>query len=336
MFLLLVLVVFAGGIVTASYFAWYRPHQSFPENQQFVLIEKGTPSYQISQILQREGVVRHWYWFLAYLKVMKHSAHLQAGEYLFEQPISVAQVADKLIRGQVYYREVTIPEGYSLFEIADLVQQKGLLASDDFLQAVRQVNKLSDLVSLQGNLEGYLFPDTYRLTRGTRAEEFVGMMTSKFKDIYAKKLELPLKQSPYSLNEVITMASLIEKETAVDEERPLVAAVFYNRLKRKMPLQCDPTVIYAVKLKGDYHGKILQSHLEVDSPYNTYVRLGLPPAPIANPGIRSIEAALTPAHVDYLYFVSNNNGGHTFSKTLEEHQKAVAAYRKESVRKSHS
>ena len=132
------------------------------------------------------------------------------------------------------------------------------------------------------------------------------------------------------------MASLIEKETAVDEERPLVAAVFYNRLKRKMPLQCDPTVIYAAKLKGDYHGKILQSHLEVDSPYNTYVRLGLPPAPIANPGIRSIEAALAPANVDYLYFVSNNKGGHVFSKTLEEHQKAVASYRKESTRKSHS
>ncbi len=267
---------------------------------------------------------------------MKRSAHLQAGEYLFEQPLSVAQVADKLIRGQVYYREVTIPEGYSLFEIADLVQQKGLLASDDFLQATRQVNKLADLVSLKENLEGYLFPDTYRLTRGTRAEEFVSMMTSKFRDIYGKKLELPLKQSPYSLNEIMTMASLIEKETAVDEERPLVAAVFYNRLKRKMPLQCDPTVIYAAKLKGDYRGKIFQSDLDLDSPYNTYIRLGLPPAPIANPGIRSIEAALAPADVDYLYFVSNNNGGHVFSKTLEEHQKAVSSYRKESARKSHS
>jgi UPF0755 protein len=336
LFVLLALVVFAGGVVVTSYLAWYRPYKSFPENQKFVLIDKGTPSYQISQTLQREGVVRHWYWFLAYLKVMRRSAHLQAGEYLFEQPIPVAQVAEKLIRGQVYYHEITIPEGYSLFEIADLVQQKGLLASDDFLQATRQVNKLSDLVSLNGNLEGYLFPDTYRLTRGTRSEEFVGMMTSKFKDIYGKKLELPLKQSPYSLNEIMTMASLIEKETAVDEERPLVAAVFYNRLKRQMPLQCDPTVIYAAKLKGDYRGKIFQSDLDLDSPYNTYIRVGLPPAPIANPGIRSIEAALAPAHGDYLYFVSNNNGGHVFSKTLEEHQKAVAAYRKESARKSHS
>jgi UPF0755 protein len=329
-------VAVAGSIGVASYFAWYRPYKSFPENQKFVLIDKGTPSYQISQILQHEGIVRHWYWFLAYLKVMRRSAHLQAGEYLFEQPASVAHVAEKLIRGQVYYHEVTIPEGFSMFDIADLVQQKGLLASDDFLQAACQVNRLSDLVSLKGNLEGYLFPDTYHLTRGTRAEEFVGMMTSKFRDVYGKKIELPLKRTPYNLNEIITMASLIEKETAIDDERPLVAAVLYNRLKRRMPLQCDPTVIYAAKLKGNFRGKIFVSDLGMDSPYNTYVRLGLPPAPIANPGIRSIEAALMPANVDYLYFVSNNNGGHIFSKTLEEHQKAVSSYRKENARKSHS
>lgn len=334
--LFLLALIVAGSIFYYLYFTWYQPYKSFPEKQKFLLIDKGTPSYQISQSLEREGIVRHWYWFLAYLKVMRRSAHLQAGEYLFEQPISIAHVADKLIRGQVYYHEVTIPEGYSLFEIAELLQQKGLIASDDFLQAARQVNKISDLVPLKENLEGYLFPDTYRLTRGTRAEEFVGMMTSKFREIYARKLELPLKQSPYGLDEIMIMASLIEKETAVDGERPLVAAVYYNRLKRKMPLQCDPTVIYAAKLKGEYRGKIFQSDLDLDSPYNTYVRLGLPPAPIANPGIRSIEAAMSPANVDYLYFVSNNNGGHVFSKTLEEHQKAVASYRSERARKPHS
>jgi len=323
-------------MTAASCIAWYRPYKSFPEQQKFVLIEKGTPSYQISRTLQQEGIIRHWYWFLAYLKVMRRSTHLQAGEYLFDQPLSIAHVAEKLIHGQVYYHEVTVPEGYSLFDIADLVQQKGLLAAEDFLQATCQVEKLADLVSLKGNLEGYLFPDTYRLTRGTRAEEFVAMMTSKFRDIYGNMLELPLRQSSYGLNEIMTMASLVEKETAVDEERPLVAAVYYNRLKKRMPLQCDPTVIYAAKLKGEYRGKIYQSDLGIDSPYNTYRWLGLPPAPIANPGIQSIEAALEPAKVDYLYFVSNNNGGHVFSKTLTEHQKAVSSYRKKSGRKSPS
>jgi UPF0755 protein len=198
------------------------------------------------------------------------------------------------------------------------------------------VEKLADLVTLNDNLEGYLFPDTYRVTRGIQAEEFVAMMTSRFRVVYKEILQSQLQQSDYSLNEIMTMASLIEKETAVDEERPLVAAVFYNRLKRRMPLQCDPTVIYAMKLNDGYKGKIYQTDLEIDSPYNTYRKLGLPPTPIANPGVQSIEAALRPANADYLYFVSNNNGGHIFSKSLQEHQKAVSAYRKLNSAKSRS
>ena len=334
--LVLTFVLILGGIAVALYITWFLPHKNFLENRKFVLIAKGTPSYQVAHALQREGIVRNWFWFLVYLKLMKHSAHLQAGEYLFDQPLSIARVADKLILGQVYYHEVTIPEGYSLFDIADLLAQKGLLESHDFQQAARHVEKLADLVALKGNLEGYLFPDTYRVTRGIQAEEFIVMMTSKFRDVYRDILESPLQHSEYGLNEIITMASLIEKETAVDEERPLVAAVFYNRLKKRMPLQCDPTVIYAARLNGEYRGKIYQTDLDIDSPYNTYRRLGLPPAPIANPGIQSIEAALKPANVDYLYFVSNNNGGHVFSKSLPEHQKAVTAYRKQSAGKSRS
>ncbi|MFN8008208.1 MAG: endolytic transglycosylase MltG [Terriglobia bacterium] len=336
MFSSLTVLGILGAVVICLAMLWHRPFKGFRENQKLILLEKGTSSYQIAMVLQQEGVIRHWYGMLSYLKIMKRSAHLQAGEYQFDRPLSIAQVAEKLIRGQVYYREVTIPEGYSIFDIAELMQQKGFLTSDAFFQAARQVNKLADVVEVKGTLEGYLFPDTYRLTRGTQADEFISMMLMKFRDIYKKKLETPLKDSPYSVNEIMTMASLVEKETGLDEERPLVAAVFYNRLRRKMPLQCDPTVIYAALLNGDFKGKIYQSDLQSNSSYNTYLRLGLPPTPISNPGIRSIEAALFPANVDYLYFVSNNQGGHIFSKTLEEHLKAVASYRRESARKSHS
>jgi UPF0755 protein len=335
-FLLVFFVAFvflALGLAAAFYISWSRPFKGFPENQKFVQIAKGTPSYQIARNLQREGIIRHWFWFLAYLKIVRHSAHVQAGEYIFDQPVTISQVAEKLLRGQVYYHEVTIPEGYTIFDIANLMQQKGLLTSEDFLHAASQVGILSDLVVLRGNLEGYLFPDTYRVTRGTRADEFVGMMTSNFRDVYKRILQPKLPYSLYSLNDIMTMASMVEKETAVDAERPLVAAVFYNRLKSGMPLQCDPTVIYAAKLEGEFRGKIYQTDLEIDSPYNTYRRLGLPPGPIANPGIRSIESALKPAEVDYLYFVSNNNGGHVFSRTLLEHQKAVAHYRRENNHK---
>jgi UPF0755 protein len=175
-------------------------------------------------------------------------------------------------------------------------------------------------------LEGFLFPDTYRLARGTTADEIVGMMVDRFREVYTQSLEAETKQSRLSFSELLTMASLIEKETGVDAERELISAVFHNRLKRRM--QCDPTVIYAARLRGKYRGTIFQSDLNFDSPYNTYRRLGLPPGPIANPGKRSIEAAIKPAKVDYLYFVANHQGGHTFSSTLEDHQRAVAAYRK--------
>ena len=306
---------------------WSRPYSAAPGTEKFVVIPRGTSSYETAHLLEREGVVRHWAVFLAYLKLAKPRSPLQAGEYRFAEPLSVIQVADKLIRGLIYYHEFTVPEGYSLFEIGALLEQKGFARAADLLAAAGRADVVADLSQKAKNLEGFLFPDTYRLARGTTADEIAHIMVRRFREVYAG-LQPLLPQSPLNLQQVVTLASLIEKETSVDAERELISAVFQNRLKKGMLLQCDPTVIYAAQLKGNYRGKIFQSDLESNSPYNTYRHAGLPPGPIANPGKRSLEAALSPAQSDYLYFVADNRGGHVFSRTLAEHQRAVSAYRK--------
>jgi UPF0755 protein len=307
---------------------WTRPFRRYPDSEKFLIITRGTSSYEVAHQLQREGVIRHWSLFLIYLKTVKWNAHVQAGEYRFDSPLPIVQVADKLIRGLIFYHEFTIPEGYSIFDIGALLEQKGFSPAEVFWKAASRTQRVSQFANPSQNLEGFLFPDTYRFARGTTAEEIVGIMVSRFTEVYTDWLKPQLEHSPLRLEEVLTLASLIEKETSVDAERELVSAVLHNRLKKRMPLQCDPTVIYAARLAGTYQGTILQSNLDFDSAYNTYRRLGLPPGPIANPGRRSIEAAIHPAPVDYLYFVANNGGGHVFSKTLEAHQRAVAAYRK--------
>jgi peptidoglycan lytic transglycosylase G len=324
--ILLLLVLLAGAGV-ALRFLWSRPYSAAPGVEKFVMIPRGTSSYETAHLLEREGVVRHWAVFLAYLKLAKPRSPLQAGEYRFAEPLSVIQVADKLIRGLIYYHEFTVPEGYSLFEIGAMLEQKGFARAADLLAAAGRTDLVADLSQSARNLEGYLFPDTYRLARGTTADEIARIMVRRFREVYAG-LQPLLPQSPLNLQQVVTLASLIEKETSVDAERELISAVFQNRLKKGMLLQCDPTVIYAAQLKGNYRGTIFQSDLESNSPYNTYRHPGLPPGPIANPGKRSLEAALSPAQSDYLYFVADNRGGHVFSRTLEEHQRAVAAYRK--------
>jgi UPF0755 protein len=291
------------------------------------VIPRGTSSYETAHLLEREGVVRNWAVFLTYLKLAKPRNPLQAGEYRFAEPLSVIQVADKLIRGLIYYHEFTVPEGYSLFDIGALLEQKGFARPADLLAAAGRIDLIADLSQTAKNLEGFLFPDTYRLARGATADEIAHIMVRRFREVYLP-LEPRLRGSSMNLQQVVTLASLIEKETSIDSERDLVSAVFQNRLKKGMLLQCDPTVIYAAQLRGNYRGKIFQSDLESNSPYNTYRHPGLPPGPIANPGKRSLEAALSPVLSDYLYFVADNRGGHVFSKTLAEHQRAVLAYRK--------
>jgi len=323
--MLFLFVLLAGA--AALRFLWSRPYSAAPGVEKFVVIPHGMSSYETAHVLEAEGIVRHWALFLGYLKLAKPRSPLQAGEYRFAEPLSTIQVADKLIRGLIYYHEFTVPEGYSLFEIGALLEQKGFARAADLLAAAGRADLVADLSQSARNLEGFLFPDTYRLARGTTADEIARIMVRRFREVYAAYQPL-LSQSALNLHQVVTLASLIEKETSVDAERELISAVFQNRLKKGMLLQCDPTVIYAAQLKGNYRGTIFQSDLESNSPYNTYRHPGLPPGPIANPGKRSLEAALRPAQSDYLYFVADNRGGHVFSRTLAEHQRAVAAYRK--------
>ena len=256
---------------------------------------------------------------------MQGLGSLKAGEYKFDAPASALQVRRRLLRGDVYVRTVAVPEGYNIYDIAAVVEQAGLGTGADFITAAKgDLFLIKDLDPNATSLEGYLFPDTYHFTRIDTAHEIVAAMVHRFRQ-EAQKIGL-LRQG--DVHRIVTVASIVEKETAVPDERPLVASVYYNRLAKNMLLGADPSVVYAALLAGRYRGTIYQSDLQFDSPYNTYKYAGLPPGPIANPGAASLEAAMNPAQTDYFYFVSDNNGHHRFSRTAEEHERNVAAYRR--------
>lgn len=290
-------------------------------------IERGAGTREIASRLETAGVIRSSNTFL-WLHYLRPGNTLKAGEYSFDAPASPLEVLDKLIRGEVSYEVLVIPEGFNRMEIADAVAEQGFSTREEFLRAAEEVSLVADLNPLAKSLEGYLFPDTYHFPRHARPAQIVKAMVERFREVYA---ELNPTELGRATHDVVTMASLIEKETALASERPVVAAVFYNRLRREIPLQCDPTVIYALMLENQYTGRLRLSQLDHPSPYNTYLHPGLPPGPIANPGRASLAAALRPAESDYLFFVANAEGGHTFSRTLAEHNRAVSDYR-QSVR----
>jgi len=289
-----------------------------------VNIQRGTSVSEIARQLQDAGVIRSRQTFL-WLHYLWPADTLKAGEYAYNYPVSTLEVLRKLARGEASYDLLTIPEGYNRFEIADAVAAEGLTTREEFLEATEDTSLLADLDPQATDLEGYLFPDSYHFSRDVEAAQIVQTMVGRFRQVYSS---LEPSEGGRPVREIVTLASLVEKETGELEERPLIAAVFYNRLKRGIALQCDPTVIYAAILENRYDGKIRQSHLTSPSPYNTYLRRGLPPGPIANPGKVSLRAALSPASSDYLFFVANPDGGHTFSRTLTEHNQAVVSYRR--------
>ena len=258
---------------------------------------------------------------------------MKAGEYLFDRPLRPIDVYYKLVRGEIYLHTVLVPEGSDRFDIAEIVHQTMNVSPDDFLRVTQEPSAILDLDPQAQTLEGYLFPDTYRFARGVSAQTIADTMLTRFRRVFAARFEADLGSSGKSLHEVITLASLVEKETPDPGERPVVAGVFTRRLEKDIELACDPTVVYAARLDHRMLGHpappIKRSDLEFDSPYNTYLHTGLPPGPIANPGEASIRAALAPAPGDDLYFVSNNHGGHVFAATLSEHNRNVARYRKE-------
>jgi len=319
------LVLIGAGVVLLLASTLAMAYQGFAAP---VVIEfpKGTSTQDMAQQLADAGVVRYpWQFVLA--RLLNPTVRLQAGEYQFSHSDTTWNVFNRIVRGDVFYYVLTVPEGSNMFDIAGSLGQFDFLHPEDFLRAARDPALIKDLAPGAPTLEGYLFPSTYRLTRRTTARDLCQMMTDQFRKHW-QQLQDP--NHPASVSQTVTLASLVEKETAIPAERPLVASVFENRLRMNMPLDCDPTTIYAALLDERYHGTIYKSDLESANAYNTYQHAGLPPGPIANPGAASLKAAIAPAGTDFLYFVAkaDGTGSHQFSKTVDEHNRAVQNYRR--------
>lgn len=310
-------------LIAACAAAWMVFVPFGPTQEAFVELPSGSTTVRMGQELEANGIVRSQFAF-DLVRWWKRG-RLRAGEYRFDRPASVLEVYARIARGDVYTKTVTIPEGASVFEIAARLEQAGFGPRQNFLDAqVRETGLVADLDPGAKSLEGYLFPDTYHLARKATMEQIAATMVRRFRAVAG---QLGLKEN---LHQVVTMASLVERETAVDAERPLVASVFTNRLSRKMPLMTDPSVIYGLELRNQWRGTIYQSDLKLDTPYNTYLHAGLPPGPVANPGMRSLRAAMEPARTDYFYFVAagaNPQGRSLFASTLDEQSRNVAGYR---------
>lgn len=316
-------------LVGAAASAWWgrtrlkSPYRGFTESEVFVELPIGTSVAGIATRLAAAGVVPDPWTFRIAARLSGADRRLQAGEYRFVDAASPDDVVARLTRGDVYTHPITFPEGLTIKEMAALYEQGGLGAATDFERAGLDGSLVGDLDPEARTLEGYLFPDTYPLPRRDSAERVVAAMVSRFKAAFDMNLRARGSAAGLSVRDVVTLASLIEKETASADERPLVSAVYRNRLKLGMPLQCDPTVIYALMRAGRWHGNLTRADLQVESPYNTYRHPGLPPGPIASPGRASLEAAVSPADVPYLYFVSRNDGTHAFAATLKDHSRNV-------------
>ncbi|MGC8755097.1 MAG: endolytic transglycosylase MltG [bacterium] len=302
-----------------------------PANSSGVLttinIPPGASFKKISNILYEKHIIKHRLDFklLAYIMGATHS--LKYGEYLLSSSMRPMIILEKLLSGEVVLHEVTIPEGYTDEDIAQTLYQKGLLTNiNEFMELTRDKSFIASLDITAPTLEGFLYPDTYKLSKGLSPKEIIKKMVDQFKLIYTPQLQQRAKEMGMSMLQVVTLASMIEKETSVPSERFLISAVFHNRLKLGMRLQSDPTVIYALHITNDV---ITKADLRKKNPYNTYTNYGLPPGPICNPGSESIIAALYPANVKYLYFVANNDGSHVFTRTLKEHNYYVNLYQRQ-------
>jgi UPF0755 protein len=359
LFWLIFVALFAG----AGWFAWAVLTPTQPSGQVFVLLHPGYSTRRIAAELKSAGVIRSEEAFILWHYVRRRSRSLKAGEYLFEKPASIIDIQKRLRRGDVYFHTVVVPEGYTIFDIARAIEAAGLGPADEFLKVAQSnVALIADIAPGASSLEGYLFPDTYEFTRLMSMQEMAAAMVCQFHKV-AHQIGLTdaaagdsaecgchgatgngqrsgciviqvtdnLARDPASqtlLERTVIMASIIEKETSVPEERPLVASVYYNRLAQNVALDADPSIIYDELLAGTYTGALHHADMQFRSPYNTYKNAGLPPGPIGNPGKSALEAAMHPAQSDYYYFVADAQGHHRFAHSMEEHNKNVAAYRK--------
>ena len=330
--ILLVIVLFAGGAAAWMWYGMTHPYEDFAKEGVFVEVPHGVSRRYVAYLLKKNGVVRSKLAFEIYAR--RHPKRtLQAGEYFFDHPMTGSEVFWKLANGQVYQVPFTVREGETMFDIARDLEAGKFMRAGDFLYAAGDATLIRDFAPGAQTLEGFLFPATYELPRHPAASELTAEMLRKFKEEW-KRIGSPAaggatdEGDHRAVNRIVTLASLVERETPKPEERPLVAGAFENRLRKGMRLQCDPTVIYGMERLGKYNGTLTGKDLQFDSPYNTYEHGGLPPGPIGNPGEASLRAALRPAETNYLYFVANTQGGHFFGATLAEHNKNVVKYRR--------
>lgn len=328
------LFLFAGGgTVLWQLHSWWNyalslPFKGYVEPEVLFEIPRGQGVSQVAARLEERGLILSAALFRAALWNRREPVTLKAGTYRFEQPLKLEEVIDKLARGDVAYRRVTIPEGYDLAQIMAAMVDSGLGTVAGFAEVMTRVEWIRDLDPDAPDLEGYLMPDTYHLPLDADEEALVRRMVTAFRDFWTAERQARARELGLTTREAVTLASLVEKETAVPAERELVSGVFHNRLRLGMRLGCDPTVIYAVRRVKEYDGIIHRSDLQLDSPYNTYIYPGLPPGPIANPGRAALDAALDPAETDYLFFVSRNDGTHLFSRTYDRHRQAVEQFQR--------
>ncbi|MGA9544400.1 MAG: endolytic transglycosylase MltG [Candidatus Sulfotelmatobacter sp.] len=345
-------LIFVAVLALAGWFAWALLTPVGPPGKTFVMLRPGYSTHRIAAELKSAGVIRSEKAFILWHYFHRHRT-LKAGEYLFENPANIIDLQKRLRRGDVYFHTVVVPEGFTMFDIARAIEAAGLGPADDFLKVAQSDTALiADLAPNAPSLEGYLFPDTYEFSRMQTMQEMAATMVRQFRQV-ARQIGLieapegiaPSANSPNvevqtgagfrdpspaptEIERIVIMASIVEKETAVAEERPLVASVYYNRLEKKIALDADPSIIYAELLAGTYTGALHHDDMRFDSPYNTYRHTGLPPGPIGNPGKSALEAAMHPAQSDYYYFVADATGHHRFARTMEEHNKNVDAYRR--------
>ena len=319
--------------VGAGAFLWLQSAISNPvahaASDRVILVEPGMATPAIISRLSEAGIVNDPTALRLYLRMTGRGGQLKAGAYKFDSPISPLQAIEKIQRGEVAFERVTIPEGFNRFDIAETLAAKtGLATEKQFLTLMEDQSLISAFAPQARDLEGYLFPDTYNYTEQTTPEELIRAMVARFNEVFTPEWRARATQLGMTIHQVVTLASVVEEEARVPDERPLIASVFANRLKIGMPLGSDPTFIYAAILAGDYDGNPNQPrHRRRDSSYNTYIYAGLPPGPIASPGRASLQAALYPDESNYLYFVvSGTEGRHKFSRTASEHEAAREEY----------
>ena len=295
-----------------------------------VEIPQGSSLNKISALLEENGAIRGRLRFKVLAKLLKMERNLKFGEYRFMLPMTPLSLLRKIASGDVVAYLITFPEGVTIFDVAQNIESAGLSPQAAILQKAADAQFTASLGIEGESLEGYLFPETYKFNRGSSPEIILRRMVDRFNKVFNQDMEKQAAGVGLSKKELVTLASLVEKETGCKEEKPVIAAVFLNRLGKGMRLDCDPTVIYGLKLENSaFNERLNKNHLKKESPYNTYLNFGLPPGPICSPGLDSIQAVLHPAKVSYLYFVSKNDGTHQFSETLEEHNRAVNIYQRQ-------